>query len=378
MLLHSVPTFGCPTHLLVLSSVSLSCVQSPIVTFLTTRQILDLQGNLLNALPSSLGKLSLLEKLELGQNCLTQLPSSLSKLTSLTFVDLMDNKLTEFPECLVKLTALTELDVSANAFVGFPTSLTKLTSLQKLGVSSLRIQKFPSAITTLVSLTSLMIERNYIPSISKRILKLAKLEKLDISYNDLEEIPDFLSGFTSLKLLCIEGNKAEFKQDSVKVPGGCRVRVEAPTPDMILPGLWLGSLESARNRHFLLRRGITHVLSIIECEASFFPELFTYKHISARDHDSEDLSAIFEEAIAFIDEGRQKGGVVVHCAMGVSRSASLVIAYVMKSKKMCFADAYHFVKKHREVIYPNEGFKKQLLDFEDSIKTGKKENCIIS
>lgn len=62
-----------------------------------------------------------------------------------------------------------------------------------------------------------------------------------------------------------------------------------------------------------------------------------------------------------------------------SRSASLVIAYVMKAKKLNYEDAFYFVKMKREVIYPNDSFRNQLMDLEQKLKSGKeKENCTIS
>jgi protein-tyrosine phosphatase len=50
----------------------------------------------------------------------------------------------------------------------------------------------------------------------------------------------------------------------------------------------------------------------------------------------------------------------VHCAAGVSRSASFVIAYLIKKKEMLYPDALKYVKERRRVICPNGGFKKQL------------------
>jgi atypical dual specificity phosphatase len=177
----------------------------------------------------------------------------------------------------------------------------------------------------------------------------------------------------------------DFPPKGVKAPKGCRVRVGGITPDLIIPGLWLGALEAARNRHFLTRHGITHVLSILDCECSFFPGLFKYKFIQAKDHSDQDLIPIFNEVATFIDEGIEEGGIVVHCVMGVSRSASLVIAYIMRTKKMSYREAYDLVKRKRDVIYPNDGFKGQLMQYEESLKREEKggggkdsSNCAIS
>jgi dual specificity phosphatase 12 len=68
----------------------------------------------------------------------------------------------------------------------------------------------------------------------------------------------------------------------------------------------------------------------------------------------------FDECIDFIEEGRREGAVFVHCAAGVSRSATIVIAYVMKKHQWDYETAFDFVQKRRPIVYPNEGFIKQL------------------
>lgn len=64
----------------------------------------------------------------------------------------------------------------------------------------------------------------------------------------------------------------------------------------------------------------------------------------------------FPAAISFIKEGMARGGVLVHCYAGVSRSASCVIAYLMQEREMKFQEAFAFASKQRPVIFPNMGF----------------------
>jgi len=61
----------------------------------------------------------------------------------------------------------------------------------------------------------------------------------------------------------------------------------------------------------------------------FFPKDFKYKVISIPDTSNYQLIRHFPAAISFIREGMAKGGVLVHCYAGVSRSASCVMAYLM-------------------------------------------------
>ena len=72
----------------------------------------------------------------------------------------------------------------------------------------------------------------------------------------------------------------------------------------------------------------------------------------------------FGECFDFI-KGEDK--VLVHCSQGASRSATIVIAYLMWSKKMPYKEALEFVKKKRSVIRPNPGFKAQLELFEKEL-----------
>jgi atypical dual specificity phosphatase len=70
----------------------------------------------------------------------------------------------------------------------------------------------------------------------------------------------------------------------------------------------------------------------------------------------------------FIEEGIKSKGVLVHCRFGISRSASFVIAYLMKSKCQTFLASYKEVKRKRDLIKPNSGFTKQLMSFETKLK----------
>lgn len=60
--------------------------------------------------------------------------------------------------------------------------------------------------------------------------------------------------------------------------------------------------------------------------------------------------------IEFIEKNIKKTNVLVHCFAGVSRSATAVIAYLMKNKKLSFESALSLCKAKRKVTNPNQGF----------------------
>ena len=83
------------------------------------------------------------------------------------------------------------------------------------------------------------------------------------------------------------------------------------------------------------------------------------------DHPSEDLRKHFSKIIDFMKGCIKDGGkVFVHCYAGRSRSATSVIAYLMQEEKMDFYTAARFVKKCRPCIFPNPGFQRQLMQFD--------------
>lgn len=81
---------------------------------------------------------------------------------------------------------------------------------------------------------------------------------------------------------------------------------------------------------------------------------------------------MFDDGIDYVRGHIENGkNVLVHCAAGVSRSASLVIAYMMKVKGMSFTESHNYVKSKRGVIQPNEGFIEQLKKYEQILKGSK-------
>ncbi|XP_036335492.1 dual specificity protein phosphatase 18-like [Rhagoletis pomonella] len=94
-----------------------------------------------------------------------------------------------------------------------------------------------------------------------------------------------------------------------------------------------------------------------------------YLRINVYDRPDSDLSLYFDEVADMIEEVRQLGGKsLVHCVAGVSRSATLCLAYLMKYGGMTLRTAYHHVKAIRPQIRPNTGFFQQLRRYEEQLR----------
>ncbi|KAF8181270.1 hypothetical protein BJ912DRAFT_612758 [Pholiota molesta] len=172
-------------------------------------------------------------------------------------------------------------------------------------------------------------------------------------------------------------------------------RFDGSFPSRVLPFLYLGNLNHASNVYMLHALGITHVVSVGECAlippphhmggataaschrpgpgAHFVPgkgpggqgslwieeregriKVLDIKGVC--DDGIDTLEPQLEPICDWIDKARQEGGqVLVHCRVGVSRSATVTIAYVMKHLDLPLVDAYLIVRSRRlsVLIQPN-------------------------
>ena len=133
-----------------------------------------------------------------------------------------------------------------------------------------------------------------------------------------------------------------------------------PSYAQITDKIYLGNEDTARDKELLKKLNISHILTCAEGCASFFPNDFKYKTLYIDDAIDEDILSWFKEAFEFIDSS--VNNIYIHCVMGVSRSPSIVIAYLMFKKKMKYEEAFDFVKAKRD-IWPNSGFREQLQKF---------------
>jgi len=109
-----------------------------------------------------------------------------------------------------------------------------------------------------------------------------------------------------------------------------------------------------------------------------FQDTFSYMVVKVEDAPYINLLHVLEDVHKFIDEGLEDGSVLVHCMAGVSRSATLVISYVMKRYDLSYTDARSLVYAERNVINPNWGFVEQLKLYENHLKTSAKKEDLSS
>ncbi|CAH1788616.1 unnamed protein product [Owenia fusiformis] len=138
----------------------------------------------------------------------------------------------------------------------------------------------------------------------------------------------------------------------------------------VLPGLYLSSQDVAADVDILEQHDITHILNVASMIENWFPDDFKYLKIEILDIPESDISKHFPECFKFIDEALgSKGRVLVHCNAGVSRSATIVIAYIMRTERMTLQEAHSKVAGVRPCIRPNAGFQHQLKTYEKLLQS---------
>jgi len=136
----------------------------------------------------------------------------------------------------------------------------------------------------------------------------------------------------------------------------------------IIPNLYLGDVYAAHNAKELKRRNITHIVTCTVGVVPPFPESFKYMHLKILDCAAEAIHEHFEETTQFISDALKDGKVLIHCIRGVSRSATIVAAYLMIALHMSAEEAVQKIREKRPIARPNYGFMMQLSMYEANMK----------
>ncbi|XP_076843238.1 protein phosphatase Slingshot homolog 1 isoform X1 [Brachyhypopomus gauderio] len=144
---------------------------------------------------------------------------------------------------------------------------------------------------------------------------------------------------------------------------------------LIFDHVYLGSEWNASNLEELQETGVGYILNVTREIDNFFPGTFCYHNVRVYDEEATDLLAHWNDTYNFIVRAkRNQSKCLVHCKMGVSRSASTVIAYAMKEYNWSLEKAYNFVKQRRSITRPNDSFMRQLAEYEGILDASKQRH----
>ena len=166
-------------------------------------------------------------------------------------------------------------------------------------------------------------------------------------------------------------------QSDPRPPGAEEVRRGSLSPRSValqMPcvgrGLYISGVGGVTNRRILEHQNITHVLNLARgLEDTVFPDFVDVRYEGLRDCGEEDLyghlPGLVEHIHRVIDGG---GRIVVNCVAGVSRSASVCLAYKVRYEGLSLREAFDEVHKARPVISPNVGFWQALVRWEEEVR----------
>ncbi|XP_053313005.1 protein phosphatase Slingshot homolog 2 isoform X2 [Spea bombifrons] len=211
-----------------------------------------------------------------------------------------------------------------------------------------------------------------VPTERERTERLIKIKLREIMMQkDLENITSKqIRTELEMQMVC---NLREFKEfidnEMIVILG----QMDSPTE--IFDHVYLGSEWNASNLEDLQNRGVRYILNVTREIDNFFPGVFEYHNIRVYDEEETDLLAFWNDTYKFISKAKKHGAkCLVHCKMGVSRSASTVIAYAMKEYGWNLDRAFDYVKERRTVTKPNPSFMRQLEEYQGILLASKQRH----
>ncbi|CAF1059906.1 unnamed protein product [Adineta steineri] len=143
------------------------------------------------------------------------------------------------------------------------------------------------------------------------------------------------------------------------------------TPQIFISGQMAATLEQVH------KLGITYILNVaVESSAIVYPKHVKLEKYEISDFPTTPISNYFhtltDKIHAHLNANKQHK-VLVHCMAGISRSTTIVIAYLMRYLNLSLRDAYLLCKRHRPICFPNLGFWNQLISYEFQLK---RENSV--
>ncbi|XP_005109665.1 mucin-19 [Aplysia californica] len=201
------------------------------------------------------------------------------------------------------------------------------------------------------------------------------LRKLSTTFNSVAFLKGGFLAFQASHSSLIDHKSSTYRCSTLTSLSQPCMPVSNVGPTRILPFLYLGSQQDSLNQELAQVNGISYILNVSKtCPRPPYILEGHFHRIPVNDNYCEKLLPYFQEAFQFLDKVREANGcVLVHCLGGVSRSATLAIAYIMKHMRMSSDEAYRYVKDKRPTISPNFNFLGQLLEFEKLIRKEEQE-----
>lgn len=298
----------------------------------------------------------------------------LAQLSALTILDLGWNQLKVVPPAIFELPLLQSLILNNNLLESVDPRIGQLGKTLKtlhLGVNMLK--SLPEEMGQLTALTSLIAPSNRLSQLPDSMSRLISLDDIYLRYNEFTQLPKVLYTLPKLSIISIEDNRIAHLPETSDLP---KAQILHSVPQEVLPNLYIGSSSTSKNQRSLQAFGITHHVALTdpigdtkapECVIS--PSVFQERLLlQLSDVEAQNLDDAIIQCNAFLEKALQQGHrVLVNSTLGVSRSAAIICAYMIKHLRLSYDEALTKVKTVRGNVKPNAGFERQLRAYEISI-----------
>ena len=146
----------------------------------------------------------------------------------------------------------------------------------------------------------------------------------------------------------------------------------------IIDNIYIGNVYDAHNIDELNKNNIKNVVSAVTGFENIYDDTFNHLSLNLIDNENQNIIHYFEITYHYIDNivsknissssKEKKNKILIHCICGVSRSVTILIAYIIKKYNYNPTDALELVKKHRSIANPNNNFMNQLWVYYNSLK----------
>lgn len=138
---------------------------------------------------------------------------------------------------------------------------------------------------------------------------------------------------------------------------------------LVAPGLFLGNKDAASDRELLQRAGVRAVVNV-GAGPNVFEDTFKYHKIHVQDKAGASLRCHLSMACDFIQTALQQGAVLVHCRGGVSRSPTVITAFLIACRRLSITEALEVVRISRKCANPRAEFLADLQQFVQDLPAG--------
>ena len=186
-----------------------------------------------------------------------------------------------------------------------------------------------------------------------------KIEKKKIKAN-LDEIIKNINDNGSLQMSLHMNISTLSSKDEAN-----EVKIFKDEMQAVVPGIYISGWKPASEKKYLKTNKITHIIVAVDTSNAIrFPNDFKYLNIKCDDNTSQNMTKFFKETNEFINNAlNTAGNVLIHCGAGISRSTTILAAYLISEFYMSSSQAVNMCKKARPFCRPNDSFLKQLKDY---------------